>query len=115
MKGYYHAMLRSVFAIALVAACHPAAAPTVARAPATAAVAPTARPNAAPVRQDPAIEDARFQGPLREVIATGHECKQRRPSPIDDRPVPMPPPQMITATPAGCEAHRELPHEPLLH
>jgi len=108
-------MLRSVFAIALVAACHPAAAPTVARAPATTAVAPTAPPNAAPVRQDPAIEDARFQGPLREVIATGHECKQRRPSPIDDRPVPMPLPQMISVSPAGCETHRELPHEPLLH
>jgi len=108
-------MLRSVFAIALVAACHPAAAPTVARAPATAAVAPSAPPNAAPVRQDPAIEDARFQGPLREVIATGHECKQDRSSPIEDGPMPVPGPRlMISVTPAGCERHRELPHEPPL-
>lgn len=100
MSGYYHAMLRSVFAIALIAACHPAPAPTVVRA-APLAAAPTAP--ASPIRQDFETLDAPGPGPLHEVIATGHECKQEQPTPIDGRPMPSTAPTLqITATPAGC-------------
>jgi len=61
-------MLRSVFAIAFVMACHPAPAPTLARA------APQAAPPIAqtsPVRQDFDFQLASY-GPLAETITTGH-------------------------------------------
>ncbi|HET9989906.1 MAG TPA: hypothetical protein VFQ65_15355 [Kofleriaceae bacterium] len=82
-------MLRRVFVIAMLAACHPAPAPTVVRAAPVATVPAT---RSAPVRQDYEVTTD-FAGPLHEVLATGHRCDERRPnSPI----------VFITATDASC-------------
>jgi hypothetical protein len=111
MTGYYHAMLRLVFATALIAACHPAPAPTVVRATPVAA-APIV--DTSPVRQDFEAIDATVLGPLHEVLATGHECRQQPTGPIDDAPVPIGGRRMlITASPDACERHRD--GRPVLH
>jgi len=111
-------MLRLVFATAVLAACHPAPAPTVVHA---APIAPLAAalptPIVTQVRQDYELLTAMPPGPLHEVIATGHECKQERPGPIDDEPLPVPPLTgrrlLITVTPIACERHRD--GQPVLH
>jgi hypothetical protein len=101
-------MLRSVFAIAVLAACHPTPAPTVVRAAPNAAAEPTLQ--ATPVRQDFDASEAVQAGPLHEVLATGHECRQP-PGPIDDQPVTGRP-LRITVTPIACgpvaDRHRGL-------
>jgi hypothetical protein len=112
MWGYYHAMLRSVFVIAMLAACHPAPAPTVVRT--TPAAAAVHAPAPAPVRQDYELAVDLSPGPLHEVLATGHECRQERRGPIDDEPVPIDGRRLIiTATPIACERHRD--GQPVLH
>ena len=111
-------MLRLVFATAVLAACHPAPAPTVVRGAPSAPIAtalPT--PSVTPVRQDYELLEAMSPGPLHEVLATGHECKQERPGPIDDEPLPVPPVPgrrlLITVTPIASERHRD--GQPVLH
>jgi hypothetical protein len=112
MWGYYHGMLRLVFATVLMAACHPAPAPTVVHAAPIAAAqpAPTSR-----VRQDFEMSDAIQPGPLHEVLATGHECRQ---TPIAQPTGPIEPiqpidrPLQITVESAACQpfvnGHRRL-------
>jgi len=101
-------MLRSVFVIATLAACHPAPAPTVVRATPVVAVP---APGATPVRQDFDVGEAVQPGPLHEVLATGHECKQE-PGPIDEPVTGRPLLITATATPAECgpvaDRHRPL-------
>jgi len=63
-------MLRSVFVIGLMAACHPAPAPTVVHPPPPAVATPLAQ--TAPVRQDFELTVDVAPGPLHEVLATGH-------------------------------------------
>jgi hypothetical protein len=114
MWGYYHAMLRLVFATAILAACHPAAAPTVVHASAPIAAAPITQTS--PIRQDFELLDGMARGPLHEVLATGHECRQQQRGPIDDEPVTGPVPGrrlLISVTPIACERHRD--GLPVLH
>ena len=96
-------MLRLVFATALLAACHPAPAPTVVHA-APIAAAPAAQTS--PVRQDFEMSGAIQPGPLHEVLATGHECRQ---APVSQPTGPIEPiqpidrPLQIATEPAACQ------------
>jgi hypothetical protein len=105
-------MLRRVFVIGLMAACHPAPAPTVVHAPPPAVATPLAQ--TAPVRQDFELSVEMRPGPLHEVLATGHECRETSPSPIDDTPMPITGRRLvITTTPTVCARHRDA--WPVLH
>jgi len=112
-------MLRSVFAIALMAACHPAPAPTVVHATPLAMPAATTAPTS-PIRQDFELLGTSPVGPLHEVLATGHECEQERQGPTGPigeqlpRPAPLSGRRLIiTVSPDACQRHRN--GQPLLH
>jgi hypothetical protein len=70
-------MLRRVFVIGIMTACHPAPAPTVVHATAPVIAAPITRTS--PVRQDFDLVYASY-GPLAETIVTGHgPCETQPP------------------------------------
>jgi hypothetical protein len=69
-------------------------------------VAPVAAA-ASPVRQDYEPVDVTAPGPLHEVLATGHECRQQSPGPIDGQQMPAPIPMerptlQVMAEPSRC-------------
>jgi hypothetical protein len=98
--------LRRACVIAMLGACHPTPAPTVVHAAPPTVAAPVSQ--AAPVRQDFELSVELLPGPLHEVLATGHECRQPPTSPIDDTPVPIDGRRLIiTATPTACARHRD--------